>query len=366
LTVLHNFDGTDGQQPHGGLTLGPDGNLYGATGSGTVFKITPNADLTILYTFSTDPGGLEASPILGGDGNFYGTTVNGVGNAYKITPAGAMTLLATLFEFPYAPLFYASDGNFYGTTFAGGSGGGCFNGCGTVFRMTPNGTITTLYNFDGIHGQNPYASVFEGSDNNLYGTASAGGSDNEGTIFRLSPRGIAVLKTLDGRDGGAPFVGVIQATDGNLYGVTATGGRLKHGVIFQITSAGYSVLYDFDGTNGSSPQSQLIQHTNGKIYGMTEGGGTSGKGVVYSFDMGLSPFVRLVQAAGKVGQTGGILGQGFTGTTSVSLNGTPANFAVVSDTFLKATVPPGATTGYVTVTTPSGTLTSNVPFHVIK
>ncbi|MFZ0284882.1 MAG: IPT/TIG domain-containing protein [Terriglobales bacterium] len=82
--------------------------------------------------------------------------------------------------------------------------------------------------------------------------------------------------------------------------------------------------------------------------------------------MGLGPFVTFVRAAGKVGQTGPILGQGFTGTTSVSLNGIPASFKVVSDTFIEATVPAGASTGYVTVTTPSGTLSSNVPFHVIK
>jgi hypothetical protein len=81
--------------------------------------------------------------------------------------------------------------------------------------------------------------------------------------------------------------------------------------------------------------------------------------------MGLGPFVSFVRPVGKVGQTGGILGQGLTGTSSVSLNGIPASFTVVSDTFIRATVPAGATTGYVTVATPSGTLTSNVSFHVI-
>ena len=86
---------------------------------------------------------------------------------------------------------------------------------------------------------------------------------------------------------------------------------------------------------------------------------------VFSLDLGLGPFVTLVRAAGKVGQTGGILGQRFTGASAVMVNGVPANFTVVSDTFIKATVPGGATTGYVTVTTPSGILTSNVPFHVI-
>jgi hypothetical protein len=80
----------------------------------------------------------------------------------------------------------------------------------------------------------------------------------------------------------------------------------------------------------------------------------------------LSPFVAFVSNSGSVGQTSGILGQGFTGTTSVSLNGIQANFKVISDTFIRATVPPGATTGFVTVTTPTGTLTSNVPFRVLQ
>jgi uncharacterized repeat protein (TIGR03803 family) len=110
----------------------------------------------------------------------------------------------------------------------------------------------------------------------------------------------------------------------------------------------------------------MLQHTSGRLYGVTPGGGTSGLGVLYSLDLGLEPFVRVERPFGKVGQTGGILGQGFTGTTSVLLNGTPASFTIVSDTYIRATVPVGATTGYVTVTTPSGTLTSNVPFHVIR
>ena len=122
--------------------------------------------------------------------------------------------------------------------------------------------------------------------------------------------------------------------------------------------------------DGVQPFGGLLQATDGKFYGTTYSGGDlgcdGGYGIVFSLDVGLSPFVTFVRAAGKVGQTGGILGQGFTGTTSVSLNGIPASFTVVSDTYIRATVPAGATTGYVTVTTPSGTLTSNVPFHVIK
>ena len=116
----------------------------------------------------------------------------------------------------------------------------------------------------------------------------------------------------------------------------------------------------------------LLQATNGKFYGTTYGGGNNndcgqnGCGTVFSLNMGLGPFVAFVYSSGKVGQTGGILGQGFTRTASVSLNGTPAAFTVRSDTYLTATVPAGATTGYVTVTAPNGTLTSNVPFHVVR
>lgn len=110
----------------------------------------------------------------------------------------------------------------------------------------------------------------------------------------------------------------------------------------------------------------MVQATNGVFYGTTYSGGANADGTAFSLSTGLRPFVAFVQAAGKVGQTGGILGQGFTGTTSVLLNGIPATFKVISDTFIEATVPAGATTGYVTVATPSGKLTSNVPFHVIR
>jgi hypothetical protein len=119
------------------------------------------------------------------------------------------------------------------------------------------------------------------------------------------------------------------------------------------------MLYGFVGNDGGQPFGGLFQATNGLFYGTTEY-------AVFSLDMGLAPFVAFVRATGGVGDTGGILGQGFTGTTDVSLNGIPASFTVVSDTYIEARLPAGATTGYVIVTTPSGTLTSNVPFHVIK
>ena len=170
------------------------------------------------------------------------------------------------------------------------------------------------------------------------------------------------------RDGSNPLAGLVQATNGNLYGTTSSGGEFNNnGTVFEITLKGaLTTVYDFTGgPDGSLPFAGLVQATNGNLYGATYGAGANGVGTIFGLDEGLGPFVTFVQAAGKVGQTGPILGQGLTGTTSVSLNGTPANFTVVSDTFITATVPAGATTGYVTVTTPSGTLTSNVPFHVI-
>ena len=399
-TVLYNFDGgTDGACPEGGLTLGTDGNFYGTTyqgganlNSGTIFKITPAGNLTTLYSFCsqsncTDGSLPYAPPIQGTDGNFYGTTA-GRGEApptaYKITSSGTFTLLATL---PHrapacdfyncgskAPLLQGTDGNFYGTTETGGA----ISSRGTAFKITPQGILTIICSFGGARGYFPSASLIQGSDGNFYGTAKKGTAHHTGDVFKLTPQGaFTVLHRFsdapDPKDGAYPVAGLVQATDGNFYGATHFGGNVNCrvtynrgcGVIFQITPAGaYSILYRFDDTHGASPMSTPVQHTNGKIYGLATNGGASNDGVVYSLDMGLAPFVSLVSTSGKVGQTVEILGQGFTGTTAVAFNGTAATFTVVSDTYLTATVPTGATTGFVTVTTPSGTLTSNTQFRV--
>ena len=174
-------------------------------------------------------------------------------------------------------------------------------------------------------------------------------------------------------DGSYPQ-GLVQATDGNFYGTTIAGGT-NGGTVFAITPSGsLTTLYTFCSqsgcTDGQSPDGELAQDTNGNFYGTTAFGGTSddcefGCGTVFSLSTGLGPFVSFVRNPAKVGQTFGILGQGLNGTTGVLLDGAPATFIVKSDTLLEATVPAGATTGPVTVTTPSGTLTSNVPFRVL-
>ena len=159
----------------------------------------------------------------------------------------------------------------------------------------------------------------------------------------------------------------MQATDGNFYGTNNLGGDLLFGVLFRITPTGtFTVLHNFDWNTGASAQTTLLQHTNGVLYGDTAVGGTGGggDGTFYSFDLGLGPFVTFLPAAGGVGATVEVLGQGFTGTTAVSLNGAAAKFTVISDTYLTATVPNGATSGFITVTTPSGTLKSNKKFLI--
>ena len=156
----------------------------------------------------------------------------------------------------------------------------------------------------------------------------------------------------------------MQGTDGNLYGPTQTGGTSGNGTLFQITTTGtYKNLYSFASSVGTQPSVALMQHTNGLFYG-TASGGADNDGVVYSLDMGLAPFVTFVRPGAKIGQGAQILGQGLNGTTNVTFNGVATTFKVVSDTYLTAIVPAGATTGPVVVTTPTQTLTSNKNFRI--
>jgi uncharacterized repeat protein (TIGR03803 family) len=387
MTVLHNFTDPLDQYggPGSGLTLGRDGNFYGANiyggngnGYGSVFRVTPDGKAAILYDFTGQGYDAypSAPPIQGTDGSFYGTAAgdfnaNG-GIVYKITRLGTKT---TLFQFdhkdgatPVAPLVQGTDGNFYGTTNAGGNNDDCGSGgCGVIFKLTPKGKVTVLHDFDAEYY--PVAPLIESDDGSFYGTAPyGGGSGNRyGAVFKITPTGkYTVLHTFrGGQDGIAPNAGLLQATDGKFYGVTAAGGTSDSGTIYRISSKGkYSVVYSF-GPATIYPDVTLTQHTNGKLYGDTLGYPYNG-GTFFSFDLGLKPFVELVSASGKVGKLIEILGQGFTSTRGVSFNGVSAEFRVVSDTYLTATVPNGATTGFVTVTTPGGKLRSNKKFRVTR
>ena len=385
-TVIQQLETPDGSS---GLTLGADGNFYGTTfyggsgnggaGYGTAFKVTPEGNLTTLYDFSGESFDAypSASPIQASDGNFYGTGAgdfngNG-GTVYKMTPSGHET---TLFTFdrtdgaaPVDPLIQATDGNFYGTTDTGGASGRCEQyGCGTVFKLTPKGVHTILHSFNvqNFDAYYPIAPVIEGSDGDLYGTAPRGGPKGHGVVFKISRTGkYAIIHSFDGVDGETPQTGLVLATDGNFYGTTEGGGTSDVGVIFRISPGGrYSVVYSLDDTTGAYPSAALLQHTNGKLYGFAGEGGTYNYGTFFSVDLGLGPFAELVSSSGQVGKSIGILGQGFTGTTGVSFNGTSAAFKILSDTYMTATVPQGATSGFVSVITPNGTLKSNKQFLV--
>jgi uncharacterized repeat protein (TIGR03803 family) len=408
VTTLHTFEFTDGNLPVSGIIQATDGNFYGTTedggdltcnapyGCGTVFRLTPSGTLTTLHEFEQVDGLYIDSPLIEGiDGNLYGVASSGGANGYygtvfKITLAGSLTVLHSFDgadgNTP-AGLMQASNGMFYGMTGSGGSSSNCLGGCGTIYKITSQGALTTLHNFDSSDGHSPLDALIQANDGNFYGTTEVGGppagcpgngSTGCGTIFQFTVNGtLTTIYTFCSQtncsDGNFPAGPLVQGTDGNLYGTTYEGGNdstcdAPHGcgTVFKITLGGaLTTLHSFRMTDGESPVGGLLQSANGQFYATTRDGGRYGDGTIFSLDMGLAPFATFVRAAGGVGGPVWILGEGFTGTTAVSFNGIPAEFTVRRDTFLTATVPSGATTGFVTVTSPGGTLTSNVPFQIL-
>ena len=313
FTTLHSFDGTDGRLSNAGLVQATNGNLYGTTyyggakDSGEVFEITPGGTLTTFHSFCSksrcaDGEYTYATPVQGTDGNFYGTTYLGgskeLGTVFKITPSGTLT---TLHSFdgadgsqPLAGLVQGSDGNFYGTTNMGGS-----QGDGEIFKITPSGTLTTLHSFCSRtackDGRNPFAGLVQGTDGNFYGTTLEGGAKGFGTVFKITPSG--TLTTLHSfctqsgcPDGQFPQTGLVQATNGNLYGTTITGGAYGDGTIFEITTSGtlttlYNVCSQSGCPDGNYLYAGLIQATDGNLYGIMDVGGTNDSGTIFKITL---------------------------------------------------------------------------------
>jgi uncharacterized repeat protein (TIGR03803 family) len=345
LTELYSFcalaNCADGTTPTTGLVLGTDGNFYGTTqfggancessttfGCGTVYKISPEGTLTTIYSFCSiakckDGQQPSAALIQATDGSFYGTTYEGgvkcplAGTAFKITPQGSLT---TIFSFcrpssssstgknPVTPLVQGTDGNFYGTTSEGG-----LHNKGTIFQLTPDGHLTTLYSFCMVEthppvcsdGQHP-SGLIQGADGNFYGTTESGGPyisrklGGRGTIFKITPSGtFATLYNFCSQtnctDGATPVAPLVQASDGSFYGTTQNGGKTSCGgtgcgTIYKVTPEGsLTTLYTFCSVascaDGSLPQSGLMQAADGNLYGTTYGGGTSSQGTVFQLSI---------------------------------------------------------------------------------
>ena len=389
LTTIYSFcsqtNCADGSEPYGGLVLGTDGNFYGTTSqggadgiSGTVFKITPLGILSTLHSFSGADGAASRAPMILSDGSFYGITQNGgsngSGTVFKITPKGVFTSLHSFASgegyYATGPLMQASDGNFFSTTELGGA-----NGYGTIFKITPGGTFSTFYSFSSTDGSAPAGGLIQASDGDLYGTTYEGGVFNTcpngcGTVFKISLGGIlTTIANLEPTGPANPIAALIEATDGNFYGTSYSGGSAGGwGTFFEITPSGdITTIHSFDGNDGAQPYGPVTQDTNGYFYGtVTNGLGKAAQGTVFGETTNLVPFVSFIRSRGKTGQTVGILGQGFRSATNVSFNGTAASFTIRSGTFLVATVPVGASSGFVTVTTASGTMNSNVSFRVMQ
>ena len=307
LTTLHHFaGGSDGENCKAPLVQGSDGNFYGTTAEeiatdphsrGTVFRITSEGTLTTLYRFGggSDGNNPETGLVEGRDGNFYGTTREGgmdlVGTVFRITPEGTLTTLLSFARSngtaPYSGLVEGRDGNFYGTTYIGGGGPG------TVFRITPGGMLTTLHYFGATDGDGiyPAAGLVLGRDGAFYGTTQSGGAHytDDGTVFRITSEGtLTTLHSFSRLDGNAfpSRANLVQGRDGSFYGTTEYGGPKDKGTVYRITPAGalttlYSFPYSSGGPEGENPAAAMVQGSDGSLYGTTREGGVHGDGTVY-------------------------------------------------------------------------------------
>ncbi len=316
-SVISSFSGVngDGGQPLGNLVMDYRGNLYGTTSSGgnlenkgTVYKITPSGKKSIIYVF-TGINGDGANPtsnlIIDKDGSLYGTTqygglncnINpaGCGTVFKITPDNKESILYKFSGIngdganPYAGLIMGKDNTLYGTTQYGGTQCSInVNGCGTVFKITPDQTESIIHSFTGINGDgaNPTANLIMDSSLSLYGTTEYGGTGN-GTVFKIDSNGIEsniYNFTSDNFDGSYPTASLVMDKYNTIYGTTTQGGYFNKGTVFQITSDGKeSLLYSFSGKNGDGayPVSNIYLSNDGAIYGTTVDGGNLNNGIIF-------------------------------------------------------------------------------------
>jgi uncharacterized repeat protein (TIGR03803 family) len=297
LTTIHALvSGSDGTAPTAPLIQAQDGNLYGTAQAGgpflggTVFRVTTDGTLTLLHAFhypdDAEGRGPRAALVEGDNGRFYGTTTWGgrcfnCGTVFRLTDDGTLEVVYAFQQgsdagtLPYAPLTRRRDGMFYGTT--------CGSG-GAVFQMTPDGDLTVVHAFAAnADGGCPQGALLETEDGGFYGTAPFGGSSGSGTIFRVTGDGtFDVLYAFPGSEEGRSPTTLLQAADGAIYGIAAEGGAFNRGTVFRLTDDGSALdVHTFTGDVDGAVPSALIQATDGTFYGLTTSGGDAGGGTFF-------------------------------------------------------------------------------------
>jgi len=336
-SVLTSFDYTNGSDVYETPTVDSSGNVFGTTSEGgnsncgVAYELVNNGGgvytNTTLYNFTCldDGGRPESGLVLDSSGNLYGTTseygANGAGVVFELVNDGGGTYGYSVIHaftgidgnFPEGDLVW-HNGSLYGTTDEGG-GGGCYYGCGTVYRLTKTGsswTHTTLHVFEELHdGNYPSGGVILDSNGNIYGTTEEGGTFYAGTVFRLSPaagfRGPGVkydetiLHSFDAAaDGCYVESGLVMDSAGNLYGTADECGVQYDGTVYQLKRSGgkyeFNVLLQFDYTNGEYPYEEtghLAIDSFGNIYGTAERGGANNNGVVFQLAAGTFAYTDL-------------------------------------------------------------------------
>lgn len=444
ITHLHDFNFSDGAIPRGPLIQATDGSLYGTTesgganfsdycyagkfytegGCGTLFRISLAGSFTKLHDFYTEADGYQASPNTGviqaADGNFYGAATSPFPDVatsiFKMTPNGTLTVLYRFATdesqgyLPFAGMIQATDGHLYGTTSSGGTPSAhCSSGCGTVFRVALDGTFHLLYSFRGApqngigDGEVPWAKLIQATDGNFYGTTKFGGNFTGdcsaggcGTVFKITPAGVETVLhafTATAADGEYPQNdGLVQTADGTLYGVTGgnpyaegyyvplcyIGGATSFscGTLYKIDTAGHFTQLrsfgDGDGSYGLFPHASMILASDGNLYGPAIYGGGWGYGTVYRVLLDpATPVVAITgfsPPGGPPGTSVVVTGAGFTGASQLTFPGggvvIPTGFTIDSDSQITTVVPHAAQSGAIGVTAPRGTTFSPALFFL--
>lgn len=324
LTTLYNFQGKEDRGYPGRLVLGPDGFLYGVThwaaGYATLFKISPTGTFTTVHSYTSEQENLTGDLVLGSDGNFYTTIALGgashEGAIVKVTPAGELTVVHNFMQAtdgaePYCTLVQDSNGFLYGETSIRGA-----NDNGTIFRCSPAGDFAVLHHFTAPEGR-PLGDMVLGSDGSIYGVTMGGGVYFSGIVFRLAPNG--AFTVLHDFEQGLGVYGttLMIASDDTLYGASASGEN-GAGYLFQVAPNGtFSVLYTFEGGSDGSNPGALMQATNGRLYGSTaSNGGADGLGTLFSLSLQPSTTLLNISTRMRVETGNNVLIGGFivTGT----------------------------------------------------